>query len=340
MHAILSAINPQGSPRARRFSWIMLLAALGLAGWSFAWQSYPLYVLTQVMIYGIAIMGLNLLTGYTGQVSLGHGAFFALGAYCTAILVSQFGWPYYLGMPASIGLCYVVGFLFGFPALRLPMLYLALSTFAVAVVTPQTLKWKRIEWLTGGVQGILLDRPAFPDALMEHADWVIMVCVASCALTAFLLARRILDSQFGRLIDASRDQPLAASAGGIDVTAIKTQMFGVSAAYTGLAGALGVFATQFASPENFPFFLSVSLLVGSFVGGLRSLGGAFIGAAFIVLTPNFAESISKSAPSLIFGLALMAVVFIAPNGLDARLRSFFGQRLVKFKKTTSDLHTS
>ncbi|MET4575335.1 branched-chain amino acid ABC transporter permease [Ottowia thiooxydans] len=301
-------------------------AGLALMAWSFGWQSYPLYVMTQVLIYGIAIMGLNLLTGYTGQISLGHSAFFAIGAYATAVLSHHLGWPLYVGVPTAAGLCFVAGFLFGFPALRLPMLYLALSTFAVAVVTPQALKWKRIEWLTGGVQGIILDKPAFPGMLADRADWAIMISVAACALCAFLLARRILGSQFGRLVDASRDQPLAAAAGGLNITAIRTQMFGLSAAFTGLAGALSVVVGQFVSPESFPFLLSVSLLVGSFVGGVRSLWGAFLGAAFIVLTPNMAESLSKSAPWLIFGSALLAVVFLAPNGLSGLITGLWRNR--------------
>lgn len=339
MNAIVSKRVAVASPQPARLRWTapaMALALLALLAWAFGWQSYPLFVLTQVLIFGIAILGLNLLTGYTGQISLGHGTFFALGAYCAAVLAHQFGWPLYLGIPAAAAICYAVGFLFGFPALRLPMLYLALSTFAVAVVTPQTLKWKRIEWLTGGVQGIVLDKPTFPGVLAaDKSDWGILVCVAACALLALLLARRILGSQFGRLIDASRDHPLAATAGGLDVTAIKTQMFGLSAAYTGLAGALSVLASQFASPESFPFLLSVSLLVGSFVGGIRSLGGAFIGAAFIVLTPNLAESISQSAPWLVFGVALMLVVFIAPHGIGGLLQGAWRRRALRDDDTTT-----
>ena len=306
-------IRPVASPTWLR--WTASVVGLALLAWSFSWQSYPLYVMTQVLIYGIAIMGLNLLTGYTGQISLGHSAFFAIGAYTAAVLSHHLGWPFY-----------VAGFLFGFPALRLPMLYLALSTFAVAVVTPQALKWKKIEWLTGGVAGIVLEKPVFPGVLADRADWAIMACVAACALCAFLLARRILGSQFGRLVDASRDQPLAAAAGGLDITALRTQMFGLSAAFTGLAGALSVVAGQFVAPENFPFLLSVSLLVGSFVGGVRSLWGAFLGAAFIVLTPNLAESVSQSAPWMIFGFALLAVVFLAPNGLSGWITSLWRRR--------------
>ena len=172
-------IRPVASPTWLR--WTASVVGLALLAWSFSWQSYPLYVMTQVLIYGIAIMGLNLLTGYTGQISLGHSAFFAIGAYTAAVLSHHLGWPFYVGVPVAALLCFVAGFLFGFPALRLPMLYLALSTFAVAVVTPQALKWKKIEWLTGGVAGIVLEKPVFPGVLADRADWAIMACVAACA---------------------------------------------------------------------------------------------------------------------------------------------------------------
>jgi len=317
---------PASSVPSRPLRWSLPVAGLVLLAWAYGWQSYPLFVLTQILIFGMAIMGLNLLTGYTGQISLGHSAFFAVGAYVPAVLAFQLGWPLYVGIPAGALLAFVAGYLFGFPALRLPALYLALSTFAVAVVTPQALKWKRIEWLTGGVQGIILEKPVFPGPLAGKAEWAILVCVAACALGAYLLARRVLGSQFGRLVDASRDQPLAAAAGGLNITGLRTQMFGFSAALTGLAGALSVFAGQFVSPESFPFLLSVSLIVGSFVGGVRSLWGAYLGAAFVVLTPNFAESVSKSSPWLVFGIALLTVVFIAPNGLSGLLASIRRRR--------------
>jgi branched-chain amino acid transport system permease protein len=297
-----------------------------LLGWAYGWQSYPLYLLTQVLTLSIAVMGLNLLVGYTGQISLGHSTFFALGAYGVAVLGTQLGLPYYLSLPASTLLCYVLGFLFGFPAMRLPLLYLALSTFAIAVVTPQALKWKQIAWLTGGVQGIVLEKPAFWGLSADKTEWGILAAVLGAALFAFVVARRTLESQFGRVLDAVRDQPLAAEAGGVNVTQVKTQMFGMSAAFTGLAGGLGAMSSQFVSPESYPFFLSVSLLVASLVGGARSLAGAVIGACFVVFVPNFAESISQSAPGLIFGFALVAVVFIAPHGLVGTFKKIAGIR--------------
>lgn len=325
MAAILGSQAPRAQARSATWRWAGTLSALALLAWSWQWPSYPLYLVAQLLLYGIAVMGLNLLTGYTGQVSVGHGAFFALGAYVAAVLDTQWGWPYFASLPASMLACYAVGWLFGFPALRLPLLYLALSTFAIAVVTPQTLKWKKIEGLTGGVQGLVLHKPEF-GPLAQHADWCIAAIVALAAAAAYVTARRMLGSQFGRLLDATRDHPLAAESAGIDVTAVRTQMFGVSAAYTGLAGALSAFAGQFVSPESFPFLLSISLLVGSFVGGVRSLWGAFVGAAFVVLTPNFAESVSKSAPWLVFGLALLAVVFLAPAGAAGVVQAWARRR--------------
>jgi branched-chain amino acid transport system permease protein len=309
-------------------AWVATGAVLALMAVSHGWSSYPLFLMTQVLIFGIAAMGLNLLVGYTGQVSLGHSAFFALGAYGVAVLCTKAGLPYYVSIPASTLLCYVLGYLFGFPALRLPMLYLALSTFAIAVVTPQALKWKQIAWLTGGVQGVVLGKPQFPWIGADRTDWGILAVALLIALLAFLIARRALDSQFGRVIDAVRDQPLAAEAGGVNVTLVKTQMFGMSAAYTGLAGGLGAMSSQFVSPESYPFFLSVSLLVASLVGGARSLLGAFVGAAFVVFVPNVAESLSQSAPSLIFGLALVAVVFMAPQGIAGTVRNLWQRSLI------------
>jgi branched-chain amino acid transport system permease protein len=319
-----TATSEMSARSARKVTtWLAAGAVLALLALSHGWSSYPLYLMTQVLIFGIAAMGLNLLVGYTGQVSLGHSAFFALGAYGVAVLCTKVGLPYYLSIPASTLLCYVLGYLFGFPALRLPMLYLALSTFAIAVVTPQALKWKQIGWLTGGVQGVVLEKPAFPLIAGDKTEWGIMAVALLLALLAFLVARRTLDSQFGRVIDAVRDQPLAAEAGGVNVTLVKTQMFGMSAAYAGLAGGLGAMSSQFVAPESYPFFLSVSLLVASLVGGVRSLLGAFVGAAFIVIVPNVAESLSQSAPSLIFGLALVAVVFMAPQGLAGAAKSLW-----------------
>ena len=131
----------------------------------FVFQGFVVFQLTEVMIYGLAILGLNLLTGFNGQFSVGHGAFYGLGAYVTAILMHRYGIAYYWTLPAAGGICFVVGFLFGLPALRLQGLYLALATFALAVALPQLLKFHGLEGWTGGVQGIVVDQPECPAVL-------------------------------------------------------------------------------------------------------------------------------------------------------------------------------
>src|SRR6476619_4701737 len=128
----------------------------------FVVSNYHTFQLTLVLVYAIALLGLNILTGYNGQISLGHGAFYALGAYCAAILMDQFGVPYWATIPAAAAVCLVAGFLFGLPALRLEGLYLALATFALGVAMPQLLKHKSIEGWTGGVQGIVIVKPDAP----------------------------------------------------------------------------------------------------------------------------------------------------------------------------------
>src|SRR6476620_6385883 len=133
-------------------------------------SNYSTFQLTLVLVYAIALLGLNILTGYNGQISLGHGAFYALGAYCAAILMDQFGVPYWATIPAAAAVCLVAGFLFGLPALRLEGLYLALATFALGVAMPQLLKYKQFESWTGGVQGITIIKPDAPFGLPLNPD--------------------------------------------------------------------------------------------------------------------------------------------------------------------------
>ena len=150
---------------AARLAWALALAfALSAPFWM---SGYHLYQFAQVLIYAIALLGLNLLTGYNGQLSLGHGAFFAIGGYGAAVLIVKFGWPYYAAIPTASAVCFVAGFLFGFPALRFGGLYLALATFALAVATPQLLAYKRLDFITGGSQGVQTPKPG---PLLGSAD--------------------------------------------------------------------------------------------------------------------------------------------------------------------------
>lgn len=289
-------------------------------------SSYQLLLANQVIVYAVALLGLNILTGYNGQFSLGHGAFYAIGAYTTAILLDKTGIPYWATIPMAGIICFVVGFLFGLPALRLEGHYLALATFALAIATPQLLKYKDFDFLTGGVQGIVITAPDAPGGLPLRADqWLYFFCLL-WTIPLFIVAWNLLRGRTGRALVAIRDHPLAAATMGIDTARYKSMTFGVSAMYTGIAGALGALLAQFVSPDSFDFFLSVRFLVGVVVGGLASMTGAFFGAIFIEFVPNIADYLSKAAPQAIYGIVLIGCMYLMPTGVMGLVRAL-GYRL-------------
>ena len=276
--------------------------------------SFVMFQLTQVMIYGLAILGLNLLTGFNGQFSLGHSAFYGIGAYTAAILMHNYDVSYIWTLPAAGGVCFVVGFLFGLPALRLQNLYLALATFTLAIAMPQILKFHGFEAWTGGVQGLPLDQPDPPAFLPIDADQWLYYLTLAVVLVMFWAATNLIRSRTGRAIMAIRDHPIAASAMGINTSLYKTLTFGVSALYTGVAGALGALAVAFVAPDSFTIFLSISLLVGLVIGGVGSIPGCLFGGLFVLYMPNIAESISTGLAGAIYGVILLVVVFVMPAG--------------------------
>lgn len=312
---------------ARRILSACLLAAACLL--PFVLPSYMVFQATMVITYALALLGLNLLTGFNGQISLGHGAFFALGAYAAAMLMEHALWPYWATLPAAALLVGTLGYLFGLPALKLDGVYLALATFALGVATPQLLKYKGFEPWTGGSQGIVLTKPEAPFGLPLDADqWLYFFCLG-VALLLFALARNLLRGAVGLSLVAVRDHPIAAQAMGVDNARVKTMTFGISAACTGVAGALAAVVVQFVAPDSFTVFLSITLLVGAVVGGLSSLSGALYGAVFIQFVPQFAEQVSKAAPWAVYGAILLALMLIWPTGIAggvARLKTRFNSR--------------
>lgn len=312
----------------------LLVAAALLAGVALPLflSDFHVFQATQMLVYAIAILGLNLLTGYNGQISLGHGAFYAIGAYAAAILMAQYEVPYFIALPLAAAVCFVVGFLFGLPALKLEGHYLALATFALALAVPQLLKYPAFEHWTGGVQGIFVNKPEAPFGIPLNQDHWLYYFTLAVTVLVFALASNLLRGRVGRAITAIRDHPVAAEAMGINISMYKAATFGVSALYTGLAGGLSAIVIQFIAPDSFTMFLSIFLLVGVVVGGVGSIGGAFIGAAFIVVTPNLAADISKAATGAIYGLMLIAFVYVIPNGAWGALTEGW-KRLVRNART-------
>ncbi len=286
----------------------------------FFFKSFVIFQLTLVMIYGLAILGLNLLTGFNGQFSLGHSAFYGIGAYTAAILMNRLDLAYYWTMPSAGVVCFVVGFLFGLPALRLQGLYLALATFALATAMPQILKFQPLEGFTGGVQGLVIDKPDPPPGVPLDADQWLYFFTLAVLLVMFAGAANLVKSRTGRAMMAIRDHPIAAASMGINAALYKTLTFGVSAAYTGVAGALGAIAVQFVAPDSFTFLLSVSLLVGLVVGGVGSIPGSLFGGLFVLFVPNIAERVSTGLAGAIYGVILLLVIFVMPSGAAGFVR--------------------
>jgi branched-chain amino acid transport system permease protein len=284
-----------------------------------AYNDFYNFKLAFVGIYFIAILGLNVLTGYNGQISLGHGAFMAIGAYTTAILHTH-GVDLYLTIPIAGALTGLFGFAFGFPALRLAGVYLALATFGLAVSIP--LVAKRFEGFTGGGQGLRIDPlPDSPIGALSTNEWLSYLTWAIAAVM-FALAWFVLRGSTGRAFRAVRDAPIASISSGISLARYKTLAFGISAAYAGVAGALYGICVAFVNPDLFPVSLSILLLTGAVVGGLGSLWGMVFGAYFIQFAPGWGEHLAKhvhyneatTQSTVFYGLILLLVLFLMPGG--------------------------
>ena len=319
------------SSHEKAIPWIWLvLGLLGACALPFFISNYHVFQLSMVLTYAIALVGLNILIGYSGQISLGHGAFLAIGAYTTAILMDKADMPYWMTIPIAAAVCLVVGFLFGLPALRLEGHYLALATFALAVALPQLLKFKHLESLTGGVQGIVIMKPEAPwetlFGLKLNADRWLYFFTLAVTVVMFVIGWNLIRGRVGRALIAIRDQPIAAASMGIDTPLYKSLAFGVSAMFTGVAGALSAILVAFVAPDSFTVFLSITLMVGMVIGGVTSLPGALYGALFIQFIPNIADQISKAAPWAIYGTMLILFMYTMPTGIAGLFR-LIGQKL-------------
>jgi len=331
--------------QAPRRYWLVALVVIVFAGLPTQVTSFQSLEWAEVLIFAIVIMGLNLLVGYSGQISLGHGAFMAVGAYTTAILVHRYHMDYLATIPIAGLLTGLLGFVLGIPALRLSPLYLALATFALAVVTPSLIK--RPENLTQGVQGILLPPPQPPDWVssmfasvtsgpaMTSDQWLYYVSFI-VAVILFWVAWNIVRRRPGRALMAIRDGEVAAAASGVNIAGYKTLAFGLSAFYAGVAGSLYGLASGYVSPDSFPVALSFTLLVGAVIGGLGSIAGPLFGGIFTfwlpIMSSQFVQtqdwipdqvaSVFKNAgPAVTYGALLILIMIFAPNGLAGLILS-------------------
>ncbi|HZD86848.1 MAG TPA: branched-chain amino acid ABC transporter permease [Gaiellaceae bacterium] len=266
-----------------------------------------------VAVYFIAILGLDILTGYAGQISIGNGAFMAIGGYTTAILTVHHGWTDVTTIPLAALAGFACGVVVGLPALRLSGAYLALLTFAVALAVPQIAL--NYSGFTGGNQGLPL--PAHSGLWLYAVSWA-----ASAIL--LVLAWLVLRGRTGRAFRAVRDSEIAAAASGVSLSIHKALAFGISAAYAAVAGSLLVLVNSFINPQMFGLTLSLYILIGAAVGGLGSLWGVLVGAIFVQLLPSGLQSTqvfhaAESVP-VIFGVFLVVVMLVFPGGATQVLR--------------------
>eukprot|EP01133_Synstelium_polycarpum_P022741 gene22741-27278_t len=314
-----------GSTSYRILQLVLLVAAV--CALLLVSQSAPFRVgqFTSVFIIAIAIAGLNIVSGYTGLLSIGHSAFFGLGAYTTGVLIVDRGYSPLTTIPMAVVLCFVLGLLVGLPSLRIKGLYLALVTLAVAVAFPEVIR--KTGDLTGGAAGMvvranLLVPPKWTG--LTRADtylWIFWVSVVTLAVV-MLLIRNLVKSRFGLAMVAVRDNEIAASANGINVARVKILAFGLSGAITGLAGSLFTMYIGALSPESFSLMKSIEFITGLVLGGIATQFGPIVGATAVVFLPYYTGSVTDGPVSgVVFGAVLIAIVFLMPDGIVGRINS-------------------
>lgn len=317
-------IITRGSP-VHRAAWVAAVVGLGgvVVSVPFSVDDFQLGQYTSVLSYAVALAGLNLVIGWSGQISLAHGTFFGLGAYTVAVTVGQHHWPYLLSLPVAAGLGFVVGLAVGFVALRLQGFYLALFTLAIAVMFPRLAA--RFEGLTGGTQGMVVPAAPFdaPPGMALTAAQLQWFVALGVAVTMFALAHRLVHGPFGRALICLRDHPISAASVGMNAAAYKSVAFALSAAYAGVAGAVFTFSSRVAAPHEFGFTRSLDLLAAAVVGGMLSLWGAGAGGVVMVLLPALAlnlqtAGIGWTGPTT--GVLLIVLMISMPEGLAGLVR--------------------
>ena len=281
-----------------------------LAAIPFVLKNFYIFQITLAIIYAIAILGLNLLTGFNGQFSLGHSAFYAIGAYTAAIMMENLGIQLRLdpaGRRRSSASCSA-----SCSACRRCAWRASTSRSRPSRSRSRCRRCSNprvVEHWTGGVQGIVIIKPDAPFGLPLNSDQWLYLFTVAVAIVMYVCAANLVNSRTGRALIAIRDHPIAASAMGINVSLYKSLTFGVSALYTGVAGALGAIAIAFVAPDSFTFVLAVALFVGLVVGGVGSIPGTIVGGFFVLFVPNIAEYVSKGLAGAVYGVILLLVIY-------------------------------
>jgi branched-chain amino acid transport system permease protein len=318
-----------GSERAISWGAAIFLVLVALLAPLAALGKFQTLEFAYVWSFAIAIVGVNLLTGYCGQISLGNSAFMAVGGYTTAIVATRLGWSPVATIPLAAVLSTIGGVLLGIPALKLRGLYLGLATFALALSTPSLIR--HFDSLTGGSQGLYItgagrDPFGLVDAgQLTSEQWLYYLSFVLFVLF-FLFYRALLASDVGRAFRSIRDGETVAVANGISLRYYKTLAFAISALMAGVAGSLDAMATSYVGPDSFDATIALALIVGAAIGGLGTLAGPIVGALFTVWSPIYAQQIFKGRPDIVYGVLLILIMYLMPGGVIGGVYRLLGLR--------------
>jgi branched-chain amino acid transport system permease protein len=284
--------------------------------------TYPLFVLSLTIVNVIAVLGINLVMGHAGQISLGQAGFAAIGAYTTALLTANLGVSFWLAVPAGASLAAVFGYTLGLPALRLGPLYVSMVTFGFGLIVVIIVQ----NWydLANGPNGMTVEPPAIFGYALFPREFHIPIVIVAAAL--FLLARNIVDSKHGRAFIAIRESELAARGMGVNLAHYKTVAFAIGAFYAGISGGLFAGLAQFVNPDAFVFPVSILYVTMGILGGIGTLVGAAIGGAMLTLLPELLRGTAEYKEFLT-GLLLLLLLIFLPKGLVGLTRSRFAKPL-------------
>lgn len=324
-----------GFGQAPMLAFIALLALVVMG--PLVLSKYWVHQLTGVMAFAIAALGLNLITGYVGQVSLGHNAFFALGSYTAVLAVTSLGAGYVTSALIAGLVTFVVGVLAGFPAQRLKGLYLALITLILAVSVAPLIK--HFKDYTGGAAGLLVDRPEPPSWFSLGQDAWIYYLVLAFAVLAFLLVRNFVGGSTGRALAAVRESELAASSMGVNVNFHKILIFGIGSMLAGIGGSMQAYMVGFIGPDSFTLMLSIGFLAAIVVGGLGTILGALVAGVFLQFVPSFASDLGQALAGAVYGGILIACMFLMPRGIVGSLIALSRKRAEAQRAATSRTQT-
>ncbi|MBS42458.1 MAG: branched-chain amino acid ABC transporter permease [Nocardioides sp.] len=333
---------PAGSPldRGWRLARVAAVVVLVLA-LPYLVATFQLSQITSALILAVAVVGLNLLSGFAGQISLGHAAFFGIGAYTTGVMTVTYDYGAWTSFVVGMLLCFVVGVAVGLPALRVQGMYLALVTLAVGVLLPSLIR--RFDDLTGGSSGLFGMELAPPDTAYfagraGETVWMYYVTVGALVLSC-LVVWNLMNGRMGRAVVALRDNEAAAIVMGVNRAFVRTVVFGISAAIAGLAGSLFAVSAGVLTPESVSLLLTINLLVAMVLGGRASFWGPVFGGLIIYFVPIWTSDLSQGPISgVLFGALVIALVFLMPGGLTGGLTSLVHRVVVVEPRPPVDLN--